>query len=200
MRAFTHRRFWMILRYRLGVLSVCLAYLLTALEIPLPIFAHKNSTQPFPCQNHPCGCQTAEQCWSHCCCFTAEERWAWARAHDVEPPAYAERPRNHGWNTVKRRDQDSASATQSCCRAHQEAALPSDGRSKSNGSWATTIAVQRCQGYSVLWISAGAVLPASPPAAWSPEDTPPAQVCFSPIRAAMIPFTPPDPPPRFSHA
>ncbi|HTU89291.1 MAG TPA: hypothetical protein VMF69_04265, partial [Gemmataceae bacterium] len=83
MRAFTRRRFWIALRYRLGVLGVCLAYLLAALEIPLPIFVHKISSQPFPCQDHPCGCQTAEQCWSHCCCFTPEERWAWAQAHNV---------------------------------------------------------------------------------------------------------------------
>ena len=123
MRAFTHRRLWMGLRYRLGVLGVLLAYLLAALEIPLPVFIHKDKSLPFPCQNHPCGCQTAEQCWSQCCCFTPDKRWAWARANDVEPPAYAEKPlvqpAGQGWNSVKLRDRERTDTTKSCCRTHQ---------------------------------------------------------------------------------
>src|SRR5215469_4629850 len=101
MRVFTRPRFWRALRYRLGVAGVCLAYLLTALDIPLPASVHKDASQPFPCQNHPCGCQTAEQCWRHCCCFTAEERWAWAREHHVQAPAYAEKPAARGWQTAR---------------------------------------------------------------------------------------------------
>src|SRR5437868_5903658 len=62
-------------------------------SLPLPApFSKMKDGQPFPCQDHPCGCATAEDCWRHCCCFTAEERWAWARQHNIEPPAYAERP------------------------------------------------------------------------------------------------------------
>jgi hypothetical protein len=142
MRVFTRPRFWRTLRYRLSVAGICLAYLLVALDIPLPASVHKDASEPFPCQNHPCGCQTAEQCWRHCCCFTAEERWAWARAHGVEPPAYAEKPSEGraatvrereccrsltvaahpspaGWNTAKLRDratQNTEQAAKSCCR------------------------------------------------------------------------------------
>ena len=36
---------------------------------------------PFPCQGHRCGCVSAEQCWGHCCCFTPEQRLAWAAAN-----------------------------------------------------------------------------------------------------------------------
>jgi hypothetical protein len=204
MRAFTCRRFWIALRYRLGVLCVCLAYVLSALEVPLPVFVHKNSSQPFPCQDHLCGCQTAEQCWSHCCCFTPEERWAWARAHNVEPPAYAEKPADkpaaQGWNTVKLRDRDTTA--KSCCCGHKpdtqasEEHLPADA----TGLRLATIGVWRCQGYSSLWISAGAVLPVAGLAAWSPEDVPPVRVCLPSIHADMVPSTPPDPPPRLSLA
>lgn len=195
MRALTRRRFWIAVRYRLGVLSMCLAYLLTALEIPLPVFVHKKSSQPFPCQDHPCGCQTAEQCWSHCCCFTAEERWAWARAHNVEPPTYAEKPVNQGWNSVKLRDRDGGATTKSCC-AHQPAAPRTASLSGGAGRQMTMIAALRCQGYSTLWTSAGAVLPVSPLPAWAPDSIPPVRVCLPSLRPDMVPFTPPDPPPR----
>jgi hypothetical protein len=203
MRAFTRRRFWIALRYRLGVLGVCLAYLLAALEIPLPVFVHKISSQPFPCQDHACGCQTAEQCWSHCCCFSVEERWAWARVHNVEPPVYAERPADNsaaqGWNTAKLRECDDTIA-KCCCCAHKSAATAKGDCAPVGMSvkWVTAITAWGCRGYSTLWLSAGAVLPVPPLAAWSPDNTPPSRICLPPVRADMVPFTPPDPPPRLS--
>jgi hypothetical protein len=213
MRVLT-RRFWMALSYRLGVLGVCLAYLLAALEIPLPIsvFVHKDSSQPFPCQDHPCGCQTAEQCWSHCCCFTPEERWAWAKAHNVEPPAYAEmpveKPAATGWNTVKLRDRaQNQTAAKSCCQAKTEQAScckPAADRSAkaaSSGSRSremTTLTVLRCQGYSTLWVSAGAVLPVAPNSSWQPDWTPPTRIALFSVEADSVPSTPLDPPPRRS--
>lgn len=39
--------------------------------------------EPYPCQHCPCGCLTAEQCWSSCCCHTVEERLAFARKHGL---------------------------------------------------------------------------------------------------------------------
>ncbi|HEV7279567.1 MAG TPA: hypothetical protein VGN57_05085 [Pirellulaceae bacterium] len=41
---------------------------------------------PFPCQSHACGCRSAAACWADCCCFTHEEKHAWARANGVTPP------------------------------------------------------------------------------------------------------------------
>lgn len=200
MRAFTRRRFRIDLRYRLGVLGISLVYLLAALEIPLPVFVHKISSQPFPCQDHACGCQTAEQCWGHCCCFTPEERWAWAREHNVEPPAYAEkpaeRPADEGWNTVKLRDRECDTATRTCCCSctlkTETAPQPNPGTS---GRWITIMTSWRCQGYSTLWTSTGSVLPV-PPLALTLDDAPPAHVCLLPISADKVPSTPPDPPPR----
>jgi hypothetical protein len=214
MRAFTRRRIWIGLRYRLGVLGVCLVYSLAALEIPLPVFVHKASSLPFPCQDHPCGCQTAEQCWSHCCCFTPEERWAWAKAHDVEPPAYAEKPSEEpalgGWNSVKLRDRGQVTtACKDCCKVKAEQpsccqpvadrtaqASPSYPPSRS----VTAFSSMRCQGCSTLWISAGAVLPVFPLAAWCPDWRPPTRVPLLSQKADQIPSTPLDPPPRMSLA
>src|SRR5262249_28876986 len=82
------------------------AYLLATLGLPLPAAARKPDDQPFPCQDHPCGCRTAEQCWTACCCFTPEQRWAWAREHHINPPAYAEKPATGGSPTTRLRDRE----------------------------------------------------------------------------------------------
>jgi hypothetical protein len=201
MRAFTHRRLWIDLRYRLGVLGVCLVYLLAALEIPLPVFVHKISSQPFPCQDHACGCQTAEQCWSSCCCFTPEERWAWAREHNVEPPSYAEKPAekpaDQGWNSVKLRERDCGTTTEKCCCCAHKPEAPTSGSSNAPGRWVTMMTAWRCQGYSTLWTSTGTVLPV-PPLALTIDDVPPVLICLPSIHANKVPSPPLDPPPRLS--
>jgi hypothetical protein len=46
----------------------------------------KDKSKPFPCQNRPCGCMSQDECMRGCCCFTAAQRLAWARDHDVEAP------------------------------------------------------------------------------------------------------------------
>ncbi len=66
------------------------AHLMSTFGFPIwvPIVGPRKSRSiPFPCQNRPCGCQSAEQCWSgDCCCFTMEEKLAWARERGIEPP------------------------------------------------------------------------------------------------------------------
>lgn len=212
MRLLTRRRFWIALPYRLGILGVVLAYALAALEIPLPVLVHKDSSQPFPCQAHPCGCRTAEQCWSHCCCFSPEERWAWAKAHNVEPPVYAEKPVEkpiaRGWNKVKLRDRaHQGTAAKSCCQAKsgqasccKQTADHSAKASSRRGRFgtATIVTVWRCRGYSTLWVSVGAVLPAVAVAAWSPDWFPPTHVTILRVKADRVPSLPVDPPPRMS--
>lgn len=69
---------------------LCLASIL----LPLPIAPvaqidpGKDTSQPFPCQNRPCGCRSAEQCWKKCCCFTNSQKVAWAKANGIELPDY----------------------------------------------------------------------------------------------------------------
>ena len=47
--------------------------------------AGKDRSRPFPCMDKPCGCATAEQCFSNCCCNTPAELLAWAKANRVDP-------------------------------------------------------------------------------------------------------------------
>jgi hypothetical protein len=78
-----------------------LGYTLVASGLPLPLgsvgapvprdtasarrLAAKDRSQPFPCMDKPCGCDTADRCFTSCCCHTPAETLAWARAHGVEP-------------------------------------------------------------------------------------------------------------------
>lgn len=70
------------------VVGVC------AMLMPLPFgplrsdSQEKDQSQPFPCQNRPCGCRSAEQCWKKCCCFNNSQKIAWAKAHKVAVPDY----------------------------------------------------------------------------------------------------------------
>lgn len=68
------------------VLAICTSF------FPLPIGrgapSVKDASQPFPCQNRPCGCANAEQCWTSCCCFTDEQKLAWAENTGVTPPDF----------------------------------------------------------------------------------------------------------------
>jgi hypothetical protein len=69
--------------------TVTLSYLFLALGISVPLPTGKSAGQPYPCMNHRCGCQSAEECWRNCCCMTLEERLIWARENHVIPPDYA---------------------------------------------------------------------------------------------------------------
>src|SRR5665213_519446 len=84
---------WRSIGRRLIAVGALFAYLAAVNGLPLPPpVVIKDGGKPFPCQGHACGCQTAEECWRHCCCHTPEERWAWAEENHVQPPDYAEKP------------------------------------------------------------------------------------------------------------
>lgn len=90
--------------WRITTWLAILGYTLVASGLPLPFgivapsaqdspaakrLAGKDRSQPFPCMDKPCGCATAEQCFTKCCCNTPSETLAWAKAHAVEPAVLA---------------------------------------------------------------------------------------------------------------
>lgn len=75
----------------LAVLAL-LGHLAVTFALPLPFACpkrHKGDGVPFPCQDRPCGCWTAEECWQgDCCCMTLAEKVAWADTHGYTPPPH----------------------------------------------------------------------------------------------------------------
>ena len=69
-----------MLAFTAGCLAVC------STDLPTPVVVQKDTTVAFPCQNRPCGCKNADQCWSSCCCFSDAEKLAWAKANGVKLP------------------------------------------------------------------------------------------------------------------
>lgn len=203
---------------RLGAGLTLVAYLAVVLGLPLPTPLAKDRSQPFPCQDHPCGCRTAEECWRHCCCFTPEERLAWAREHHVEPPAYAELPTARGWHEARLRDREqgavapaagcahcgpkrapavaSTRETSGCCSKATESA----GARKSRVRGGLSLRALYCKGQSPLFTGAApAVLPPPFPTG-EPFPVPAGRVVLADTNPVSLPVTPPDPPPRGSNA
>jgi hypothetical protein len=209
--------FWSSLRHRCCVAVQLLAYLVSTLGFPLAATARKDGAQPFPCQDHSCGCQSAEECWRGCCCFSPEERLAWARQHGVEPPAYAERPAPKGWRTPPRREQASRPAPkQACCTGCCQPEQGLEDSSSTKPSCCNTTACQHpahgnaptgqpgmsalhCQGLTMLWVSLGTV-PFVPSVAWLPQLPTVERLSHLDRSAPSQPHTPPKPPPRSSTA
>jgi len=57
-------------------------------DVPSNSDADKDLSQPFPCMNRPCGCRSADEFWKKCCCFTNQQKVAWAEANDVAIPQF----------------------------------------------------------------------------------------------------------------
>jgi hypothetical protein len=204
---------WRPFSRRITACVALVCYLATAVGFPVAKPQSKDRGQPFPCQDHPCGCQSAEQCWRHCCCFSPEERLAWAEARHVEPPSYAERPAAHGWHTAHLRDGTSGGeekhgcthcrtlltcqdylplARKNCCadRPKPPVGIP----------WVLGVASLRCHGAATLWVSIGAVLPPPAPLEWRDWLPPIGWLSQRDASPVPLPYTPPDPPPRTSCA
>jgi hypothetical protein len=83
-------------RRRFGGLAVGIVTLLAYVCASFPVlpsaqWLYRASPwhERFPCEDHACGCMSAEECWNHCCCMTPEQRLAWAEANHVQPPPSA---------------------------------------------------------------------------------------------------------------
>jgi hypothetical protein len=200
------------LGHRLCTGLALVAYLLTASGVPLPLPADKDHSLPFPCQDHACGCRSAEECWRHCCCFSPEEKLAWARDHGVRPPAYAERPVVLGWNGPRQRALAEGRAHPAACCPHGGATARAEPPCCAHApsatchtaprppaprhGWLVGLIAARCHGVSTAWVTCGSVLPPPPPLTWHPWSPLDATLSYADGLPLAPPSTPPDPPPR----
>jgi hypothetical protein len=207
---------------RICTCLMLLCYVATALGLPVPVFPAKDCSRPFPCQDHFCGCQSASDCWQHCCCFTPEERASWALDRGVEAPPDCSSSAPGGWQSIRLRDRQADACTScldhlselpanSCPSRSPQTRNPScgDACSTTDSGAGKCIArhapptcrfaslnVLRCRGVSSVWVSQGCVL--APPL---PLDCKPyldlADRLVGRDHLACLHFAiPPDPPPR----
>lgn len=161
-----------------------LSFFMSGIGMPLPAPRFKDKSMAFPCQDHACGCGSAEQCWQHCCYFTVQERWAWARDHAIEPPSYAER-------LPDKTEREKETPTHWC---HHHASHP-----HASGFQATKVfgfSTLHCRGLATLWNGAAAAVPPSLVSLWSPSLVPIGWIYPSDFSATTILISPLDPPPR----
>ena len=98
-------------------------------EVAAARLAAKDRSKPFPCQDKPCGCNSAKQCFSSCCCHTPKELLAWARANGLEPAVltaltHRMAAETHQQDSPSPPSTESTARKASCC-ASTTAALPS---------------------------------------------------------------------------
>ena len=175
-----------------------------ALPTPAPSVADASKpSPPYPCQDHRCGCRDADHCWRSCCCMSREEKFAWAVAHSVTPPAsfYADTRTHHAPRDVAPAGDQPARAC--CAHAHRAplAAVQPAKRSSNRGSkrvGVTLIDALKCHGQSLNWVLAT-------PATMRPQVSahlfqPQLAGAFVPADRAAGPvdscLSPPEPPPR----
>jgi hypothetical protein len=194
-------------------------YLAAALGLPLPTPLPASDDVPFPCQGHPCGCRTAEQCWKGCCCYTPEQRLEWAQRHNVQPPAYAEKPATGSWQRPRLRDREQAQEGRpTCCSVCQDGGrkpccqeqtqepccqqAPDQDEEEDeptpcpSSPWRLGVAGQKCAGAAELWLSTGAALPPAPPVTWRPAFADAGWLRHLGTSPPTTALRPPVPPPR----
>jgi hypothetical protein len=147
------RTFLLRLRAKLGralrgVLAAWFAIL--SLGVSLPSSPAKiASSQPFPCQDHRCGCRDADHCWRSCCCLTREQKFAWALEHGVTPPA-----------SFFAQQSPSLAKPAGCCAKRRDKIDSAAGRNSvagrklggaCGGQVVAMIDAQRCHGEDMSW-------------------------------------------------
>ena len=181
-----------LLRHTLAVAAL-FAQLVAATGAPVasrPPTSHgKSGGVAFPCQDHPCGCSTSEQGWAgDCCCFTLEQKLAWADANGVTPPPHV-RPAVEARRANK---SCCAKTAASCCEEQPRPAQPSV-------RWVGGVLSAKCRGDAPggLFKFELIAIPAAPASTLTNVD-PVASACVLDSRLTSTSHIPPTPPPRLA--
>jgi len=144
---------WQGVRRQVVIWPTLVCFVLIAGGVPLPEAPTFGQGGAYPCQGHRCGCSSAEQCWKSCCCFSTSQKLAWAKRHNVTPPAIA---------LAQARLQPAKA--QSCCAAKASPASAScctaSPASPGTSDWSLALEKAKCRGAATQWLTLGAALPA----------------------------------------
>lgn len=161
---------WCPVRRRLYSLMLLLSVCASIAPIPLasPTRSEKDTSRPFPCQNRPCGCRSAEQCWKQCCCFTNAQKIAWARANQVAAPDYVHvAAAQESKSPVSRKPCCSTRSKEAlCCRSeslidesggHEPSQVAQSDADKADDDesvdYVIAVMAEQCRGQSTFWNS-----------------------------------------------
>jgi hypothetical protein len=194
---------------RLIALGLLLAYAVAATGLPIagPMPA-KRSSERFPCEECGCGCDSAEVCWTRCCCNTLAGRLAWAKKENVRPPEEVLAQAQLAGHDVSRwlpgavpsiqlfAEKPAVEKPKACCCCCKPKATPATPQDDSYAedsapSWASLA----CGGAMQLWMSISVALPAPD------ADAPPTESLLAVAMSATpalfsVTLTPPTPPPQ----
>lgn len=201
--------------FRGGIAAAsALAFLAASVGVPLPSGVRKDRSVAFPCMYRSCGCHDAAGCKDHCCCFSNEEKLAWAAEHHVDATPFADtsslalesrragipRPSCANCEDPSRSTSDVAQATcqlaadtnhDPCCTTDSP---PTPEPAKT--AWLSIAAYRHCTGLAPLWTLLGAALPPPKIAHFEHEWVAVGHVCDGDSFLTFTLFSPPTPPPR----
>ena len=203
-----------LLRRAIAVILI-LALVIGISGIPVVTRGPKDRGQPFPCQDRPCGCASAEQCWKHCCCFTNKEKLAWASEHGVTPPTFVveaaareARATLHACRDGECCHQVAEAHTRghSCCQKsddheHSATAAPALGKkSKRKMTLVLSDMARKCGGMPSIVLLIADALPNAVLVTWNPVDAVTGYVVEASPSYLSVDLSPPVPPPKLSGA
>jgi hypothetical protein len=174
----------------MGVLAAMFGYLIACFGVPMPRPSEKDLSVPFACADRSCGCMNADDCWDHCCCFTREQKLAWAVAHNVQIPCWVlnERPKPKSCCQQVAATLAKTKAPASCCAKPKPTSV----------KIVLSIQARKCRGQGTDWLTAGAVMPAPPRIVWTEQSPCIGELPLFNISLLPCELAPPTPPPRLS--
>ena len=135
------------------LVSVCLSLL--PLPLPSPKRIDKDQSQPFPCQNRPCGCRSAAQCWKKCCCFSNSQKIAWAKTNCVAVPEHVHTAAAQESKSPSYQEPSCAKKSKegTCCRTPEKKSGSKQAAGKKSGAsksveYVIGILAEQCRGES----------------------------------------------------
>jgi hypothetical protein len=196
---------------RLLSILIVVSLLVGSAGVPTVTRVAKDRSQPFPCQDNPCGCASADECWHHCCCHTNREKVAWAQEHGVTPPDFV----------VAAAEKEEHSAERTCCTHHhcekcaakaaaqhddvcaapqdstdQKVAQENSGKSSLKFRLVLVDFARHCRSLPQFWSLIPAALPVRIETAWSFDETVIGRVVDAPVLERCVELSPPTPPPK----
>jgi hypothetical protein len=166
-----------------------LALWLIALQFPIawPISdLGKDRSIPFLCMNRPCGCRSAAECWTSCCCTTKQERIAFARSLGLPIP---DEPQVAETAVPHKRD--------CCTHGNGEAACETTaGDVQSSEGVVLLSSVLRCRGLSMMLLHFAGFVPSPAPVICDGHEPPAGQLFLVDDALPVVALSPPTPPPR----